>query len=247
MYDYIREAIDRGEVLLEWDYSKADKPPVPLVKDKYGSERRKAKTLNFSIAYGKTVHGLAEDWGITKEEAQKTLEAWYRDRPEVKKWQDETKLSAEETGKVYTLMGRHRNLFDAMGYTPEDELNSKLFTNELNDWRRKRTMKSKLEGVPINDESLAAYTAKIEELDAKVKGIQDMRRRKEQARRASINTPIQGSAADIVMMAMIRLYRSDVLKRLGWRLLLQIHDEVILEGPVESRDEVCMYARIHQI
>jgi DNA polymerase I len=61
MYPYIKEAIDRGEVLLEWDYSKG-KPPLPLVKDKFASERRKAKTLNFSIAYGKTIHGLAKDW-----------------------------------------------------------------------------------------------------------------------------------------------------------------------------------------
>lgn len=83
MYEYIKQAVDSGDVLLEWDYSKADRPPVPLVKDKYGSERRKAKTLNFSIAYGKTVHGLAKDWGITVEEAEKTLQAWYRDRPEV--------------------------------------------------------------------------------------------------------------------------------------------------------------------
>jgi DNA polymerase-1 len=58
------------------------------------------------------------------------------------------------------------------------------------------------------------------------------------AMRASINTPIQGSAADIVMMAMIKLWKSEELKRLGWKLLLQIHDEVILEGPKESRDEV---------
>jgi DNA polymerase-1 len=39
-------------------------------------------------------------------------------------------------------------------------------------------------------------------------------------------------------MAMIKLSRSEVLKRLQWRLLLQIHDEVILEGPAESRQEV---------
>ena len=68
MYSYIREDVESGGVVLEWDYSKGQ-PNVPLVKDKYGSERRKAKTLNFSIAYGKTVHGLAQDWGITKEEA----------------------------------------------------------------------------------------------------------------------------------------------------------------------------------
>lgn len=56
------------------------------------------------------------------------------------------------------------------------------------------------------------------------------------ALRAAINTPIQGSAADIVMMAMLKIWDSQVLKDLGWILLLQIHDEVILEGPIEHRD-----------
>ena len=50
------------------------------------------------------------------------------------------------------------------------------------------------------------------------------------ALRAAINSPIQGSAADVVMMAMLRLWRSEALKDMGWKLLLQIHDEVILEG-----------------
>lgn len=35
---------------------------------------------------------------------------------------------------------------------------------------------------------------------------------------------------------MIKLWKSQILKDLGWKLLLQIHDEVILEGPIESRD-----------
>lgn len=64
MYPHIKEAVESGKVLLEWDYSKGQ-PNVPLVKDTYGSERRKAKTLNFSIAYGKTVIGLAQDWYVT--------------------------------------------------------------------------------------------------------------------------------------------------------------------------------------
>ena len=50
------------------------------------------------------------------------------------------------------------------------------------------------------------------------------------ALRAAINTPIQGSAADVVMMAMIKLWKNEKLKALGWKMLLQIHDEVILEG-----------------
>ena len=40
-------------------------PPPPL-KDMFPSERRKAKLLNFSIAYGKTAHGLAEDWKMQR-------------------------------------------------------------------------------------------------------------------------------------------------------------------------------------
>ncbi|CAN0219101.1 unnamed protein product, partial [Hapterophycus canaliculatus] len=55
--------------------------------------------------------------------------------------------------------------------------------------------------------------------------------------RAAINTPIQGGAADVAMVAMIGIVRSPVLKKLGWKLLLQVHDEVILEGPEESAEE----------
>jgi DNA polymerase-1 len=57
------------------------------------------------------------------------------------------------------------------------------------------------------------------------------------ALRAAINTPIQGSAADIATAAMLRINEDDTLRRLGWRLLLQVHDEVILEGPRETADE----------
>eukprot|EP00981_Chlorochromonas_danica_P006017 scaffold1244_cov162-Ochromonas_danica.AAC.53 len=184
MFGYIREAVDSGKVMLEWDYSKGQ-PTVPLVKDTFASERRKAKTLNFSIAYGKTVHGLAEDWGISKEEAQETLDAWYRDRPEVKEWQQRTQQMAKRGGYVRTMMGRYRRLPDANGLGPS-----------------------------------AGH-----------------------ALRAAINTPIQGSAADIVMMAMIKLWSSEKLKNLGWKLLLQIHDEVILEGPKETRDEAMKEVR----
>jgi DNA polymerase-1 len=48
---------------------------------------------------------------------------------------------------------------------------------------------------------------------------------------------IQGSAADVVMMAMLKIGNSEILKRLGWKQLLQIHDEIILEGPKESHEE----------
>eukprot|EP00392_Amoebophrya_sp_AT5.2_P007223 g7237.t1 len=49
--------------------------------------------------------------------------------------------------------------------------------------------------------------------------------------RAGINHMIQGSAADIVMLAMLKIDEHEQLRKWGFQLILQIHDEVILEGP----------------
>lgn len=57
------------------------------------------------------------------------------------------------------------------------------------------------------------------------------------AERAAINTPIQGGASDIVMMAMLKVSRNERLQELGWKMILQVHDEIIMEGPLESREE----------
>jgi DNA polymerase-1 len=40
------------------------------------------------------------------------------------------------------------------------------------------------------------------------------------------------------MLAMIKIWKNERLKELNWKLILQIHDEVILEGPKEHKDEV---------
>ena len=49
--------------------------------------------------------------------------------------------------------------------------------------------------------------------------------------RRAINTPIQGGAADIVIASMVKIHQDEELRKLNWRLILQIHDELILEGP----------------
>lgn len=58
------------------------------------------------------------------------------------------------------------------------------------------------------------------------------------AERIAINTPIQGSAADIVKTAMLRVDRALKQQRLKARLLLQVHDELILEAPDAEVDAV---------
>ena len=92
-------------------------------------------------------------------------------------WQQRTKDSARRTGKVATMLGRHRDL---------PGINSRKFAGH--------------------------------------------------SERAAINTPIQGSAADIVMCAMLKLAADAELQALGYAQVLQIHDEVVLEGPEQHAE-----------
>lgn len=176
MFPYIREALKRGEVLLEKPLE-GKSGDFKLLKDVYAAERRQAKALNFSIAYGKTSFGLAKDFKVTKEEAEEILERWYADRPEVRNWQRATIEFAKAKGYVETMLGRRRKL---LGINSDD-----------------RTESGHME-------------------------------------RAAINTPIQGSAADVVLCSMVKINEDDWLREKGWRMILQVHDEIILEGPKDD-------------
>ncbi|HAE45949.1 MAG TPA: DNA polymerase I, partial [Tistrella mobilis] len=57
------------------------------------------------------------------------------------------------------------------------------------------------------------------------------------AERAAINAPLQGSAADIVRLAMVALDEALKASPLGARMLLQVHDEILLEVPEAEVEE----------
>ncbi|MDR1659871.1 MAG: DNA polymerase I [Desulfovibrio sp.] len=54
------------------------------------------------------------------------------------------------------------------------------------------------------------------------------------ARRQAVNTVIQGSAADIIKLSMLAVARDEELERVGARLTLQVHDELVLEVPAKN-------------
>jgi DNA polymerase-1 len=64
----------------------------------------------------------------------------------------------------------------------------------------------------------------------------DNRQRREMAERMALNAPIQGSAADVIKVAMLRVERAIAADGLASRMLLQVHDELVLEVAPGERE-----------
>jgi DNA polymerase-1 len=73
--------------------------------------------------------------------------------------------------------------------------------------------------------------------------VSDNRQRREIAERMALNAPIQGSAADIVKIAMLRVDQALRKAQLKSRLLLQVHDELVLEVAKGEKEQVSALVR----
>lgn len=64
------------------------------------------------------------------------------------------------------------------------------------------------------------------------------RMRREMAERAAINAPVQGTAADMIKIAMVRLHQRLIREKLAARMIMQVHDELVLQVPVAEKPRV---------
>lgn len=87
--------------------------------DKFGVDRKTAKSINFGIAYGKTAFGFSKDWGTTEEEAQSMLDKYFAEFPEIHQAIKSTEQFIKRNGYVINRAGRKRRFKkNEQGYYP---------------------------------------------------------------------------------------------------------------------------------
>jgi len=151
-----------------------------------GEQRRSAKAINFGLIYGMSAFGLAKQLGIGRADAQKYVDLYFERYPGVKRYMDETRQQAHETGFVETVFGRRL-------YLPD---------------------------IQSRDQARRQY-----------------------AERSAINAPMQGTAADIIKRAMIDVDAWLRSASVPGRLIMQVHDELVLEVADAAVEQVVAETR----
>jgi DNA polymerase-1 len=144
-------------------------------------QRRYAKTINFGLIYGMGAFGLSQALGIEQKAARDYIARYFERFAGVKRYMDETKASARETGYVETYFGRRI-------YLPE------------------------------------------------IRGGSGPRRAG--AERQAINAPMQGTAADLIKLAMLAVQAALDGARKRTAIVMQVHDELVFEVPEGEVDWV---------
>ena len=214
--DFMGAYID-GRDLYSEIASKTFKKPIEECGD--GSVwRKKAKVVLLGCMYGISAHSLAEQFGLSLEEAEQIYIDFYNSYPTMKAWFNSTNEFANENGFVQTLMGRKRRF---LGHK-EIAKKYKILHNRI----VKITGK---ENFNIWKELKVPRQLKTE--------YWEVAKEYSRVERQSINAVIQGSSADIMKKAMVDIYRHLKTKGDDWKLLATVHDEVLIEIPATATPE----------
>lgn len=200
--------------------SKTFKQPIEECGD--GSVwRKKAKVVLLGTMYGISSLSLAEQFNLSKEEAEQIYTDFYDSYPTMKQWFESTNAHADEFGFVQTAMGRKRRF---LGHTEvakkfkviHGRMARKLKKEKFNIWEEYRNKK-------------VTYS--------EAKAYQEVAGEHNRVARQSINAVIQGSSADIMKKAMVDIYNHLKTKGDDWHILATIHDEVLIEIPATATPE----------
>ena len=205
------------------------------------SRRSQAKSILLGVLYGRGVPSIAEQLGTTTKKAQSIKDSVFRGFPAIAKFEHDSQQMAEELGYVTTLWGRKRRLpamlkpdyeFKWQDGVPHD-IDILDFDSELSDEvpeDRQRYYLNKLAHCKFGEKRKV-----FEEANAEGIWIIDNTMDKDVTK--VVNARIQGSAADMTKLAMIKIGNDERLKELGFRLLIPVHDELIAECPEENAKE----------
>lgn len=206
--------------------------------------RQRAKAIVLGVCYGKGVPAIAEDLGISREEAQKIYDQIMRAFPGLERFMIESQNMARELGYVDTVWGRKRRLpnmqldryeFSYSGKAPAN-FDPLAFDQEVSNEVPegiKRKYSAMLDRVSWNEKQRIIAQARNEGII-----IKDNSGLIAEATRQCVNSRIQGSAADMTKKAMLLVGNDVKLKEWGFRLLLTVHDELIGECPKENAKQV---------
>ena len=208
-----------------------------------GKKRRDStKSIVLGIMYSRGARSIAEQINVPLKDAEKIIKSFNVAFPQVQSFVNMTIEFAQTYGYVETIWGRKRRIPDMLldSYYFEYELGKSVdfdplcfdiveedkavplhiqesyicALNKARGWKQANNIKeaAREEGIIITDN-----TRKIED-----------------AIRKCVNSRIQGTAADMVKLAMVNLNNDKILKELECRLIMQVHDEVIAECPREN-------------
>ncbi len=209
--------------------------------NKAGKERRSvAKMVLLALTYGMGPSTLAKRINKTNQEAQEIFDNFFKSFPKVEELIKSSKEFLRTYGYVEDWAGRRRHLTDYFlnpyeaAYADPTALVAKTFNPIIG-----------CENRPLVDDKLAKWvgmtknTRNNKEFDQLAK--EAMKEdgiiltantgRIAQAERQCLNARIQGSAASLTKLAMIQIHNSQELRDLGAKLVMTIHDEVMLECP----------------
>lgn len=181
--------------------------------------RNQMKSVSLGLNYEMSTYSLAGMIGKSVQEAQKIYDAVYSRFPGIAEHRARTHEQVLRDGYAETMFGRRR-------YFAELKLPDIECDNE--------EVRKVAESVKYNKKVLDNLIR-----DAAREGItvKSNLGQKWHVRRQFVNTKVQGTAADMTKLAMLALMDSPDMQRLGMRMLLQVHDEIIVEFPDEYAEE----------